>query len=120
MIAVSMWYAGPEEQAKSAFSPIYDLGPVKQNSEPVPYNKTNAPTDYACKQGNRKPCWSIGLQTLETKAMRQTWDNWSEYTEKYDEAKETVVLTEAYGLGKVGEVEESSTAFPHRNHKFTM
>lgn len=120
MIAISLWYAGPEEQAKTAFSSIYDLDPVMQTSEPTPYNKTNAPSEHVCKQGDRKPCWSVGMQSLDAKAMRETWDNWNEYTENYEEAKGTVVLTEAYGWGKVREVKESSTAFPHRNYNFMM
>jgi 7-cyano-7-deazaguanine synthase in queuosine biosynthesis len=48
---------------------------------------------------------------------RQVWNKYIEFQKKPG-AENSVVLVEAYSLGKARSVPSSSTAFPHRNVNF--
>ena len=81
---------------------------------PTPYDQINDSNDIVCIFGDKKPCWSTGLAEQDLGKLEEVWEEWVEWSGR-EGAGRSVVLTECYGLEKMKEVDEASTAYPWRD-----
>jgi len=114
------WLAGTEEEFKEKFKGLYELGPVMGQSAATPYDKINEPSRMACLKGGRKPTFSVALEMLDAGRVRRVFDDWVKFGAEHADARGSVVISEVYNYEKVKEVEEGTTAFPHREIGFHM
>jgi hypothetical protein len=113
MIILNLWYAGNEDEAKIAYSKLFDLEPVMQICAPTPYDHVNDANDLVCEKGQRKPAYSLGLDFSQLGDLENVWEQWVEWSSR-EGAGHSVVLSEIYGFDKAREVDEESTAFAWR------
>lgn len=114
MILLSLWYGGSEEEAKVAYSKLFELGPVMQTFAPTPYDHLNDSSDPVCTKGLRKPAFSAGLADDELPNVADVWEDWATWSGK-EGCGGSVVLTECYGYERSREIKDDETAYAWRD-----
>lgn len=118
VVIVSLWiYQGTPETGKVTLKSLYDIGPVVDSTRVTPYTAWNAAGDPFCAHSKRKPSFAAGLDRLDTKTWRATWDSFVDFQKKPG-AQESIILLETYPMNEVRFAGESSAAFPHRKTRF--
>ncbi|KAI6358504.1 hypothetical protein MCOR31_009845 [Pyricularia oryzae] len=56
---------GTEEAGRKAFAPLYALSPLTQSSHVAPYTSWNAPNEFFCARGDRKPAFATALPNMK-------------------------------------------------------
>ncbi|KAH8648173.1 hypothetical protein BGZ60DRAFT_552959 [Tricladium varicosporioides] len=113
LMVLQLWYAGPEDEAKKAFAPLFELNPVMNIGGPTQYTQINEANDIPCIKGGRKPVYSAGLEKLQVDKLKSIWSQWEQLSGLPD-AGQSVILLEYYSHWKSHEMKEEETAFPWR------
>ncbi|KAF2875135.1 FAD binding domain-containing protein [Massariosphaeria phaeospora] len=103
-----------EEEARAAFSGVYAVGPLSENSGILPYDQWNTGGDAFCTREMRKPGHTIGISKLHPDQWQEIWDLYAEFRSKPG-AENSVMIVEIYNLEKPRSIPESSSAFAHRD-----
>jgi hypothetical protein len=120
MIIVTPWlYRGDSGAGKVAFKSLYDIGPVMEQTNVMPYTEWNTGANPFQAQAERKPSFGAGLHKLDPQAWRNAWDKYIEFQKK-PTAHASVVLMEAYPINETRLAGETSASFPHRNVRFNV
>ncbi|EPS31096.1 hypothetical protein PDE_06051 [Penicillium oxalicum 114-2] len=117
-VVLELWYAGTPSDAQKAFAPLFSLKPIYQDSSPTPYNEINAVLDRGQYKGGQKPMWSVALEKIDPAAARELWKHYLAFRLRHPSAKDSVVMFQCYGFGKVRQVPDESAAFPWRALNF--
>ncbi|KAF1969966.1 FAD binding domain-containing protein [Bimuria novae-zelandiae CBS 107.79] len=110
-------YKGDAASGQAAFASLYAIGPIADTTSVLLYDQWNTGGDQFCTHSGRKPSFSAGIQTMIPSVWRQIWNEYTAFQAKPG-AQNSIVLLEAYSLGKVRSLPSSSTAFPHRDVNF--
>ena len=113
IIVFPFYLGGSKKDYRSAFADILDLGPVANQIEWQPYNVMNAGSEPFCIRGGRKPAFGAGLSQMDPCAVREIWNEYSEFV-KNPGTNQTAVLMEKYPLQKAKSFEDDSAAYPFR------
>ncbi|KAK2610114.1 hypothetical protein N8I77_003569 [Diaporthe amygdali] len=101
---------GTVESGRSAYGPLYDLGPLTNSSVVTPYQQWNAANDGFCTRGGRKPAYSTTINNMKSETWPEIWDLYTEF-QKQSGAENSAVLIERYNLTKAQSVPAGSAAF---------
>jgi hypothetical protein len=116
-ILITPFYYGSAADGRAAFASILALKPYADSTAELPYNEWNLAADGFCIEGDRKPSYSAGFQSMIPAVWRSIWNEYIAFL-KNPGTGSSVVLVEAYSL-QVGEAIPASTAsFPNRNIRF--
>jgi hypothetical protein len=120
MIVVTPWlFQGTPESGKQAFQSLYDIGPVMENTNVLPYTEWNTGANPFCKHSERKPTFAAGLDQLDPQTWRNVWNKYVEFQKK-PTAEASVVLMEVYPINESRFADEESASFPHRSVRFNV
>lgn len=114
LIILTVFYHGTEAQGKAAFAPIYEIGPVADNTSIIAYPDWNAAQDTSCIKGGNKPSFGAGLAELEPESWEAVYDAYKEFLLN-PEAQDSVILLDAYSTAQISSISDSSAAYPFRS-----
>ncbi|KAL5935606.1 hypothetical protein ACKVV7_000361 [Pyricularia oryzae] len=100
---------GTEEAGRKAFAPLYALSPLTQSSHVAPYTNWNAPNEFFCARGDRKPAFATALPNMKALSWPAVWDLYDSF-QKLPGAQNSAVLIERYNLTKAQSVGRGATA----------
>ncbi|KAI6582550.1 hypothetical protein MCOR06_008516 [Pyricularia oryzae] len=100
---------GTEEAGRKAFAPLYALSPLTQSSHVAPYTSWNAPNEFFCARGDRKPAFATALPNIKALSWPAVWDLYDSF-QKLPGAQNSAVLVERYNLTKAQSVGRGATA----------
>lgn len=98
---------GTNATGRAAFKPFYDLGPISESGDVVPYPHWNDANDGFCTRGGRKPAYSSTLTSMQAPKWPQIWDMYTAFQSK---GPNTAMLVERYNLTKAASVPAGATA----------
>ena len=113
-ILASVFYYGSEAAGKAAFAPLYNVGPVADETAVTPYAEWNSANDVACGKGERKPDFGAGLANMDANAWQDVYNLFSQFIQ-LPGAENTTVMMDAYSLAAAQEVSDTATAYPFRS-----
>ncbi|KAI1336223.1 hypothetical protein F5Y15DRAFT_208138 [Xylariaceae sp. FL0016] len=116
----SFTYAGSAEDAEKVFAPFAAIENVGEESGDVPYPDLSAAQKVDAAHGGCNSgvyaTSSILMKEYNITAQRQAYDSFNEYANKYPElATVSRYYYEGYATKAVQEVNDASTAYPHRD-----
>ena len=114
VVAIPFYLNGNETQGKAAFSSIYAVGPVADQTGWTPYNKINAGSDSICTKGGRKPSYGAGLANMHPATWRAIWNQYNAFL-KTPGTQNSYVLVEAYSLYKAMSYGDASSSYAFRS-----
>ncbi|TVY18010.1 FAD-linked oxidoreductase azaL [Lachnellula arida] len=114
IILLTVFYYGTEAAGKSAFAPIYAIGPIADETAIVPYNQWNSGGDAFCTKGDRKPSYGAGLAELDPTTWRSVWDEWLAFAQ-IPGAEESAIILDVYSMVKPRAISDSYSAYPFRS-----
>ncbi|KAI4141972.1 MAG: hypothetical protein L6R39_005126 [Caloplaca ligustica] len=117
VILITPFYYGDEATARQKFSTILAQGPVADMTAITQYNHWNDGAAGFCIKGGRKPSYGAGMLQLKPKVWRAVWTEFVEFTANPG-TENSVILMEAYSLGKGRSLPDDSSAFPFRQVTF--
>ena len=114
VIVLPFYLNGNETEGRAAFSSIFALGPVADQTAWSPYNQINAGGEVFCVKGGRKPSYPAGLANVDPATWRAVWNLYIAFLENPGTQNSSVLL-EYYSLDKVASVGDASSAYPFRS-----
>ena len=116
-ILITPFYYGDEATARTKFASILNIGPTTESMAITPYPHWNDGAKGFCIKGGRKPTFAAGMLHMIPTVWRAVYDEFVNFT-KNPGTEQSVILMEAYSLGKGREVPEAATAFANRQVTF--
>lgn len=117
VVLVTPFYYGNESTARQKFARILEIGPLSDTTAVTPYNHWNDGAEGFCIRGGRKPSYGAGMLHLLPAVWRGVWNEFVEFT-KNPGTESSIILMEAYSLGKGRSVPDDASAFPYRQVTF--
>ncbi|KAL8961728.1 MAG: hypothetical protein Q9193_001761 [Seirophora villosa] len=117
VVLVTPFYYGDESTARQKFARILEIGPLSDTTAVTPYNHWNDGAEGFCIRGGRKPSYGAGMLHLLPAVWRAVWNEFVEFT-KNPGTESSIILMEAYSLGKGRSVPDDASAFPYRQVTF--
>jgi UDP-N-acetylenolpyruvoylglucosamine reductase len=115
MVGVLACYSGPLETGEAVLRPLREFGtPVADLIQPMPYAQMNTLLDASYPPGMQNYWKAEFLDDLTDDAIAVLVDQGAKMT-----SPRSAILLEYYG-GAAGQVEESATAFPHRQAQYDL
>lgn len=113
-IICSVYYYGNETAGKAAFAPLYNVGPVADETKVTPYAQWNVANDVACGKGPRKPNFGVGLGQMDQSAWRAVYEEFSSWIQQPG-AEHSTVMMDAYSLSEAQTMSDTDSSFPFRH-----
>lgn len=117
VVLITPFYYGSEATARQKFATLLGLGPVADTTAITSYPHWNDGAAGFCIRGGRKPAYAAGMLHLKPAVWRAVWNEFVKFTSNPG-TDQSVVLMEAYSLGKGRSVGDSSSSFPYRQVTF--
>lgn len=117
VILTTPFYYGDMATAREKFASLLNIGPLVDLTAMTPYNHWNDGADGFCIRGGRKPSYAAGMLQLKPTVWGAVWDEFVKFTQNPG-TEHSVVLMEAYSLGKAQALPDSSSSFPWRHVPF--
>jgi UDP-N-acetylenolpyruvoylglucosamine reductase len=115
MVGVLACYSGPLETGEAVLRPLREFGtPVADLIQPMPYAQMNTLLDASYPPGMQNYWKAEFLDDLTDDAIAVLVDQAAKMT-----SPRSAILLEYYG-GAAGQVDESATAFPHRQAQYDL
>lgn len=107
---------GTVESGRTAYKPLYDLGPLTNSSVVTPYQGWNAANDPFCARGGRKPAFSTTINNMNSANWPEIWDLYEGF-QGQPGAQNSAILIERYNLTAAQAVPAGSTAFAEEKRR---
>ncbi|KAI4263968.1 MAG: hypothetical protein L6R42_000911 [Xanthoria sp. 1 TBL-2021] len=117
VVLITPFYYGEEATARRKFASLLDIGPLMDTTAIVPQNHWNDGAARFCIRGGRKPAYAAGMLHMLPAVWRAVWIEFVKFTSNPG-TDQSIVLMEAYSLGKGRSVPDSASAFPFRQVTF--
>jgi hypothetical protein len=115
VVGVLACYSGPLEKGEAVLRPLREFGtPVADLIQPMPYAQMNTLLDAAYPPGVQNYWKAEFLEELSDDAIAVLVDQGAKMT-----SPRSAILLEYYG-GAASRVDESATAFPHRQAQYDL
>ncbi len=108
------FYLGNETQGRAAFSSIFAVGPIADETSWTPYNLINAGSATFCAKGGRKPSYGAGFAQMDPATFRSIWNEFNTFLQNPG-TQNTSVLVECYSLYKATSFGIASSSYPFRS-----
>ncbi|KAG8526564.1 uncharacterized protein KY384_008765 [Bacidia gigantensis] len=118
-IIVFPFYLGTEAAGRAAFSSIFAVGPITEQTAWQPYNVVNAGSEAFCVRGGRKPSYSAAVNTLNPTIFRAIWNEYLSFLQNPG-TEQTTVLVERYALEKAKSFGNESSSYPWRSAEYNV
>lgn len=105
------------EEALQAWKPLFDLGPVQNQTGLVEYAHMNDAVDDFCQDGGRKPTWQVGLETLHYPTWQKIFDEYVDFVAETNQTNSRI-LVETYSNYALREIGSEGASYPHRDVNF--
>ena len=92
LIIVNIFYYGTPQQGRTAFGPVYALGPLSNQLATTSYTHWNDGADAACIKGGRKPNFATGLGKLDPSTWREVYHQLSQLVQNRGAENSSVTL----------------------------
>ncbi|KAL8765972.1 MAG: hypothetical protein Q9209_007119 [Squamulea sp. 1 TL-2023] len=111
------FFLGNASAAKQAFAPIFDVGPVSNQAEEVPYDHWGDIANPFCIKGMRKPAYgaSLAREGLNPATWRAVYEEFKTFVAKYPQAAGSSVLAEYYSVQKAIAIGDATSSYPFRD-----
>lgn len=119
-VIVNLQYNKPSiPDGRAAFASLFELGPLSDSTEIVPFDKANADWDVFCTKGDRKMGFTAGLRRLDPGTMRRIWDEYLGFLQRVPGAQKSVLGFEGHShqVSRQRGARDPA-AYPHRDVKF--
>jgi len=108
------FYLGNETEGRAAFTSIFIVGPVTEQTSWTAYNTVNAGSDSFCVKGGRKPSYTAGLAKMDPATWRAIWNEYNTFLQNLG-TENTTVLVECYSLYKAMSIGDASSSYAFRS-----
>lgn len=103
---------GDEASGRKAFAPLYALGGVTGETSVISnYTQWNAPNDFFCARGGRKPAFGTALHSMNGSDWNSIFDLYNDFRQ-LPGAGNSAVLVERYNMTKAQSVGRGASAVP--------
>lgn len=121
-VLVNLQYAKPSvPDARAAFASLFELGPLSDTTQIVPFNKANADSDGFCVKADRATAFTAGLKRLDPSTMRRIWDEYLDFLGRVPGSQKTVLGFEGHGqMVSRQRAYRDPAAYPHRDTNFIV
>ena len=110
------FYVGHESDAREAFKPLLDIGPVAEMVQEFTYNNWNSAADPQCQFGGYKPGYGLSTDNLDPTTWRNAYEAFKEFITANPGASNSVVFAEAYAVNSTA-IRDGTGSFAWRNIK---
>ncbi|KAL8940854.1 MAG: hypothetical protein Q9211_002074 [Gyalolechia sp. 1 TL-2023] len=117
VILINPFYYGDEVTGRQKFASILNIGPLSDMTAVTPYNHWNDGAARFCLRGGRKPSYAAGLLQMIPTVWRAVWNEFVNFTSNAG-TEQSIVLMEAYSLGKARSIPDNASSFPYRQVNF--
>ncbi|QBZ56784.1 hypothetical protein PoMZ_01700 [Pyricularia oryzae] len=100
IMVINFLRGGTEKVGRKAFAPFYIFSPFTQSSHVAPYINWNAPNEFFCARGDRKPAFATTLPNIKALFWSAVWDLYDNF-QKLPGAQNSAVLVKRYNFTKV-------------------
>ncbi|KAI0684808.1 FAD-binding domain-containing protein [Cytidiella melzeri] len=109
------FYNGPVTEAKEKFKALYDVGPVADMTQEMPYEAVNKVQNPMASHGDRKLFKAAAIANVNPDLLSYLFEQYSKLVAEHPDAGQSVIITELYGREKILSVPSSATAFANRD-----
>ncbi|KZT50186.1 Glucooligosaccharide oxidase [Calocera cornea HHB12733] len=120
MLVVIPFYNGSAEEAKKKFAPFFDVGPVADMTQEMPYSEVNGLQNPMAMYGGRKLFKSTAFTAVNAERFQHIFENYVKLTDELPETKAGAIIVELHPFDKVADVPESATAFANRGKWYNI
>ncbi|KZT62407.1 6-hydroxy-D-nicotine oxidase [Calocera cornea HHB12733] len=120
MLVVIPFYNGPAKEAKLRFAPFFEVGPVADMTQEMPYSEVNGLQNPMATYGGRKLFKSTAFTVVNADRFQKIFDNYVKLTYELPETKAGAILVELHPFDKVASVPEGTTAFANRGKWYNI
>lgn len=115
LLAISIQFFGPEEQARHVLAPFFDLNPINQTQTRMSFDQISDSTDHLDKKGGYKYLSSTGRRKISATKLADGFRFFADAVDKRPELRKSMVGMSFYNPSRMQEVPDESTAWGHRN-----
>lgn len=108
------FFNGPAEEGKKRFKAFYDVGPVADMTQEIPYEQQNAVQNPMATHGQRKVMKSAALAQVDADILTNLFNEYVKLVQEYPDAKPTAIIIELHAYDKLMEVPFDATSFANR------
>ena len=91
-LALVPFFNGPAAEGRARFKPFFDVGPVADMTQEIPYEQQNAIQNSMATHGDRKVMKSASLAQVEEDVLTNLYEEYVKLVEEYPEARAYVSL----------------------------
>lgn len=114
-IAATVFYNGPEVEAKTIFKQLLDLKPIKNTTSMRPYCEMNGIMNHAVQYGGRKLSKGAAFVTpIDSKFVRSLMVDLQRLHQTVPNSKKSVILLEFFSPNQWCKIAQDATAFANR------
>lgn len=114
-IIATVFYNGPEEEAKTFFKPLLDLKPIKNTTSTRPYCEMNAVMNHAVGYGGRKLSKGAAFVTpIDPNFVRSLMADLQRLHQNVPNTTKTIILMEFFSPNQWCRIAQDATAFANR------
>ncbi|EIN04500.1 FAD binding domain protein [Punctularia strigosozonata HHB-11173 SS5] len=119
-LVVIPFYNGSADEGKDKFKVFYDVGPVADMTQEMPYSSLNAVQNPMATHGDRKLFKSTAFASLEPSRFQHLFDEYAKLTTSHPEAGASALIVELHPFEKVVSVPNSATSFANRGRWYNI
>ncbi|KAL8670314.1 MAG: hypothetical protein Q9224_007682, partial [Gallowayella concinna] len=117
ILLCSIFFNGPEDQARAFFRPVLEIEPLFNTAAMIPYSSVNALANEAAAHGGRKSTKGGAFAAPTRTAFLQTlFQHFSDFITDVPDAQRSLLLMEFFSPDKVCEIDNRATAFANRDY----
>jgi FAD/FMN-containing dehydrogenase len=114
LIIASLFYYGTETAGRAAFSSLYALGPVTDDTGVLPYNMWNAGNVGVCIEGQRKQMYGAGTAHMVASTWRELYNEYKTFIQQSGAVNSAVIMN-ADPMVYARSIPDSSSSYPFRS-----
>ncbi|KAI0768414.1 FAD binding domain protein [Irpex lacteus] len=114
------FYNGPVEEGKEKFKALYNVGPVADMTQEMPYEVINSIQNPMATHGDRKLFKVAVIAGVNQELVSYLFDRYSELTAEHPETAQSAIIIELHGYKKINSVSSTATAFSNRGSWYVV
>ncbi|KAL8773921.1 MAG: hypothetical protein Q9209_001351 [Squamulea sp. 1 TL-2023] len=113
----SLFFNGPEDQAKTFFKPLLDLEPIMNSVAMIPYSSVNGMFNKVAEHGGRKSTKGGAFAApIRSEFLQSLFERFNSFVTEVPDAEKSLLLMEFFSPDKICEADNRAMAFANRDY----
>ncbi|KAI0092983.1 FAD-binding domain-containing protein [Irpex rosettiformis] len=114
------FYNGSLQEGKEKFKAVYDVGPVADMTQEMPYELINSIMNPMTSHGDRKLFKVAVIADVNPNLVSHLFEEYTKLTTEHPDAAQSALIIELHGYRKVVTVPTTATAFSNRGSWYVI